>query len=89
VYSECGISQPIEEEFKLSPPLAKTSAYHTIQRYFFKLLLMTLKTDWDLPKYFYTSIDDPKWRSDVDSILPKIQAFADRWRETLGKIQSP
>jgi oligoendopeptidase F len=47
------------------------------------------KTQWDLPKYFYASLDDPKFVADREAILPKVRAFADAWRDRLAKIQKP
>lgn len=48
-----------------------------------------LTTEWDLPRYFYSSLDDPKLKEDIAAILPKCREFADAWRERLPKISSP
>lgn len=50
---------------------------------------MTFQTTWDLAKYFYTGLDDPKFVSAVNSILPETDAFADKYREKIKNFKTP
>lgn len=43
------------------------------------------QTTWNLSKYFYTGLDDPKLTADVASIIPKTRGFAEKYR---GKIRT-
>jgi hypothetical protein len=37
---------------------------------------MSVKTEWDLRRYFYESLDDPKFLQDLSEVLPKVRKFA-------------
>ncbi len=51
--------------------------------------MANIRTEWDLSRYFYASLDDPKLKEDLDAVLPKVRAFADVWRDRLGNISTP
>lgn len=50
---------------------------------------MSVKTEWDLKRYFYESLDDPKFLQDLSELLPKVQKFAQKWSEKLKRINTP
>jgi oligoendopeptidase F len=50
---------------------------------------MTYPTNWNLSRYFYTGLDDPKFLADIATILPMTNAFADKYKETFGKFTMP
>lgn len=50
---------------------------------------MTYPTNWNLTRYFYTGLDDPKFLSDIASILPMTKAFAEKYQEKFGKFTKP
>ena len=50
---------------------------------------MTYPTNWNLSRYFYTGLDDPKFLADIATILPMTNAFADKYKETFGKFTKP
>ena len=50
---------------------------------------MTFPTSWNLARYFYTGLDDPKFLADIASILPMTHAFAEKYRDTFSKFSEP
>lgn len=50
---------------------------------------MTFKTNWNLSRYFYSGLDDPKFLADIAAIMPMTKAFADKYREKFGKFTKP
>lgn len=50
---------------------------------------MPVKTEWDLKRYFYESLDDPKFQSDLADVLPKVREFARKWSEKLKRVGTP
>ena len=41
---------------------------------------MTIRTSWDLTKYFFTGLDDPKLQANIDAILPLAEAFSKNYQ---------
>ncbi len=50
---------------------------------------MSYQTTWNLSRYFYTGLDDPKLVLDIGNILPSSQAFAQKYQETFPKFETP
>lgn len=48
------------------------------------LKTINYKTSWDLKKYYYNSLKDPKLDEDINSILPLVKNFAKKYK---GKIE--
>jgi oligoendopeptidase F len=46
-------------------------------------------TKWNLARYFYTGLDDPQLKSDIQRILPDTQAFADKYRSRMAGFTLP
>lgn len=46
-------------------------------------------TDWNLSRYFYTGLDDPKLASDIAAILPDTQAFVEKYKDRFAKFTTP
>lgn len=40
---------------------------------------MSYPTKWNLSRYFYTDLDDPKLATDIANILPLTQVFSDKY----------
>ncbi len=49
----------------------------------------TIKTKWDLSRYYYTGLDDPKFITDIAAILPLVDEFARKYEPILGKFTQP
>lgn len=47
---------------------------------------MTYSMNWNLARYFYTGLDDPKLTQDIDSIMPRTAAFSQKYKDTFGKF---
>lgn len=45
-----------------------------------------IKTEWDLSRYYYSGLDDPKLAADIANILPSVEAFASKYEPLLGKF---
>ena len=41
---------------------------------------MTIQTNWNLTKYFFTGLDDPRLQVNIDSILPLADTFAKKYQ---------
>lgn len=50
---------------------------------------MTLPTSWNLPRYYYTGLDDPRFLSDIDAILPTTTDFVTRYESRLPAFTEP
>jgi oligoendopeptidase F len=50
---------------------------------------MTYPTNWNLSRYFYTGLDDPKLLADIATIMPRTEAFAAKYKDTFGKFIEP
>jgi oligoendopeptidase F len=50
---------------------------------------MTYPTNWNLSRYFYTGLDDPKLLADIATIMTRTEAFAAKYKETFGKFTEP
>jgi len=49
-------------------------------------LSMTYPTNWNLSRYFYSGLDDPKLDADIAQILPKTQAFAQKYEPIFAQF---
>jgi len=50
---------------------------------------MTLQTNWNLTKYFFTGLNDPKLLSNIDSILPLADAFSKKYQGIIKTFSTP
>ena len=50
---------------------------------------MSYPTSWNLARYFYSGLDDPKFLADIANIMPLTQAFSNKYSETFGKFTQP
>lgn len=49
-------------------------------------LSMTYPINWNLSRYFYSGLDDPKLDADIAQILPKTQAFAQKYEPIFAQF---
>lgn len=45
---------------------------------------MSYPTNWNLSRYFYSSLDDPRLDADIANILPLATGFATKYEKTFG-----
>ena len=45
---------------------------------------MSYPTTWNLARYFYSDLTDPKLDADIANILPLATSFADKYEKTFG-----
>ena len=45
---------------------------------------MPYPTNWNLARYFYSDLSDPRLDADIASILPSATAFADKYEKIFG-----
>lgn len=50
---------------------------------------MTIQTSWDLAKYFFSGLNDPKLQANIDSILPLAEAFAKKYQNIIKTFTTP
>lgn len=50
---------------------------------------MPYPTEWNLTRYFYTGLDDPKLAADIANILPLTLAFSEKYATVFGKFTTP
>jgi oligoendopeptidase F len=50
---------------------------------------MTYSTQWNLARYFYNGLDDPKLASDIANILPNTAKFAQKYEHTFHTFTTP
>ena len=50
---------------------------------------MSYPTEWNLARYFYSGLDDPKLAADIANILPLTRAFSEKYGTIFGKFTSP
>lgn len=50
---------------------------------------MKIQTKWDLPRYFYTSIDDPRLDQDIAAIMPAVDEFCQKFIGKIAQIKTP
>ena len=50
---------------------------------------MSYPTTWNLKRYFYSDLDDPKFLADIAQIMPRTTAFAQKYRDTFAKFTTP
>ena len=50
---------------------------------------MTYSTEWNLARYFYTGLDDPKLAADIANILPLTEKFANKYQDSFGGFTTP
>ena len=43
---------------------------------------MPYTTEWNLSRYFYSGLDDPRLQSDIEKILPSVKIFANKYKDT-------
>ena len=50
---------------------------------------MPYPTSWNLSRYFYSGLDDPKLDTDIKNILPLAQKFAEKYEHTFHTFKTP
>ena len=50
---------------------------------------MTYPTKWNLARYFYTGLDDPKLAADIANILPTTEKFSKQYEQTFHTFTTP
>lgn len=50
---------------------------------------MTIQTNWNLTKYFFTGLDDPRLESNIQSILPLAEDFAKKYQNAIKDFKTP
>lgn len=50
---------------------------------------MSYPTNWNLSRYFYSGLDDPKLADDIVQILPHTIAFASKYEKTFASFTEP
>jgi len=50
---------------------------------------MTYSTEWNLARYFYTGLDDPKLATDIANILPLTENFSKKYQDSFGSFTTP
>lgn len=50
---------------------------------------MNIPTSWDLPRYFYNSLTDPRIDADIATWLPITQTYADRYKGKIKEFRTP
>jgi hypothetical protein len=43
---------------------------------------MTFSTSWNLARYFYLDLTDPKLQKDIENIIPATQEFSKKYEQT-------
>ena len=56
---------------------------------YYQPMSQNLTTSWDLPRYYYQSLEDPKFLADFASILPAIQELRAKYKPILKDFTSP
>ena len=51
--------------------------------------LMSYPTSWNLARYFYSGLGDPKLAADIAQIMPLTKAFSEKYREKFAKFTTP
>ncbi len=50
---------------------------------------MSYSTSWNLSRYFYSGLDDPKLDTDIKNILPSAEKFAEKYEQTFHTFTTP
>ena len=50
---------------------------------------MPYPTSWNLSRYFYSGLDDPKLDTDIKNILPSAENFAKKYEHTFHTFTTP
>ncbi len=50
---------------------------------------MSYPTTWNLARYFYTGLDDPKFLAAIDNVLPRTREFAAKYAATFSTFTTP
>lgn len=50
---------------------------------------MPYSTNWNLSRYFYSGLDDPRLATDIASVTLDTEAFAAKYRDTFAKLTKP
>lgn len=51
--------------------------------------IMSYPTNWNLERYFYTGLDDPRFIADIAQIMPRTEEFAKKYQDTFAKFTTP
>ena len=71
--------------------LPKKEIFHILSSFLIlqSIINMSYPTSWNLARYFYTGLDDPKLAADIASIMPRTEEFARKYATTFGKFTTP
>ncbi len=50
---------------------------------------MTIQTNWNLTKYFFSGLNDPKLQANIDAILPLAETFAKTYQNVIRSFATP
>lgn len=50
---------------------------------------MLFHHNWNLTRYFYTNLDDPKFLTDIANIMPLTEAFAFKYKKSFSQFTKP
>ena len=50
---------------------------------------MSYSTNWNLARYFYSDLSDPKLAADIANILPLANSFAEKYKDTFHTFTTP
>ena len=50
---------------------------------------MSYPTSWNLTRYFYSGLDDPKFLADIARIMPLTIAFSEKYSSKFAKFTTP
>jgi oligoendopeptidase F len=50
---------------------------------------MVYPTSWNLARYFYSGLDDPKFLADIAEIMPLTEAFSQKYTRSFAKFTKP
>jgi len=50
---------------------------------------MTLQTNWNLTKYFFSGLDDPRLQANIDAILPLAETFEKKYHNIIKTFSTP
>jgi oligoendopeptidase F len=50
---------------------------------------MPQPTTWNLARYFYTGLDDPRLQKDIENILPRAREFSEKYSMIFHTFTSP
>lgn len=64
--------------------LPKKEIFHILSSFLIlqSIINMSYPTSWNLARYFYTGLDDPKLAADIATIMPRTEEFAQKYATT-------